>query len=147
MRVSYVTDVEGDIDFFHRFVALSCVLSFEPDPVVQTAAVRASAAGGRGLCSTGQRLTLADDTHFVFGGDAFDRGPGDLRIAAYLVGLKRRYPDRVHLLIGNRDANKLRFSAELSDMDMARPAEEVPKPPGCRTSLAQVQHHVVPALS
>lgn len=42
---------------------------------------------------------LQDDWHFVFGGDTCDKGPGSLRCLQALVSLKRRYPDRVHLLI------------------------------------------------
>lgn len=45
-----------------------------------------------------------------------------------LVDLKRRYPERVFLLVGNRDLNKLRYSAELSDEDMARPVSDIPPP-------------------
>ena len=37
-----------------------------------------------------------------------------------------RHPDRVFLLIGNRDANKLRLATELSDNDVGRPASSVP---------------------
>ena len=45
-----------------------------------------------------------------------------------LVGLKKRYPDRVHLLVGNRDLNKLRLSSELSDFDMNMDIDDIPKP-------------------
>ena len=58
-------------------------------------------------------LTLCDGGWLVFGGDACDRGPGDIRITKALCSLKRRYPDRVILLQGNRDALKLRFGSEL----------------------------------
>jgi hypothetical protein len=50
----------------------------------------------------------------VFGGDSQDKGTGDIRFVRLLVDLKQRYPDRVHLIIGNRDANKLRIAAELN---------------------------------
>lgn len=65
---------------------------------------------------------------FVFGGDAVDKGPGDVQLCKQLVSLKRRHPDRVVLLVGNRDLNKLRFSAELADDDMGRPIDEIPGP-------------------
>ena len=61
---------------------------------------------------------------FVFGGDAFDRGAGDLRVARLLIDLKRRYPDRVVLIIGNRDANKMRLTSELAASELSRPLEE-----------------------
>jgi hypothetical protein len=64
----------------------------------------------------------------VFGGDAVDKGPGDIRLCRQLVSLKRRHPERVFLLVGNRDLNKLRYAAELSAEDMARPASEIPRP-------------------
>lgn len=40
---------------------------------------------------------------------------GDLRIARQLIAFKRRCPERVWLLAGNRDINKLRLTAELND--------------------------------
>eukprot|EP00466_Bigelowiella_natans_P003754 jgi/Bigna1/70957/fgenesh1_pg.14_\ len=63
-------------------------------------------------------LELREGTYFIFGGDLFDKGPGDIRLSKELVALKQRYPNRVYLLIGNRDANKLRFAAELSDAQL-----------------------------
>ena len=93
-----------------------------------------------------QRLALVGpDSHFVFGGDAVDKGPGDIRLVRALVGLKKRYPDRVHLLVGNRDLNKIRLSSELSQADMARPIDEIggpfwdPKAPSLREYLGQLQ--------
>ena len=44
------------------------------------------------------------------------------------MSLKRRYPARVHLLIGNRDANKLRFATELSRAALDRPLRETRAP-------------------
>lgn len=35
-----------------------------------------------------------------------------------LVRLKKKYPDRVVLLVGNRDVNKMRFTSELDDSEM-----------------------------
>lgn len=57
-----------------------------------------------------------------------DKGPGDIRLCRQLVSLKRRYPDRVHLLVGNRDLNKLRYAAELAHDDMQRPIDSIPPP-------------------
>ena len=45
----------------------------------------------------------------MFGGDAIDRGPGGRRIVRTLLAARRRYGDRVILLAGNRDINKLRL--------------------------------------
>ena len=101
-------DVEGNLDYFKRFVELSPVLHYAAE--------------------NSERLVLIDGAYFVFGGDVIDKGNGDLRLCRHLVSLKRRYPGRVHLLVGNRDLNKLRYSAELSDSDMERPIETIPKP-------------------
>jgi hypothetical protein len=57
----------------------------------------------------------------VFGGDLFDHGPGDLRLATALVDFKARFPDRVHLIAGNRDLNKLRLLTELDEHVLALP--------------------------
>jgi hypothetical protein len=73
-------------------------------------------------------LKLRDGCYFVYGGDAVDKGPGDIRLCRTLVSLKQRYPDRVVLLVGNRDLNKLRFTAELSQQDMERSIDEIPPP-------------------
>ena len=40
-----------------------------------------------------------------------DKAPGSLRCAKALVGVKLAYPDRVVLLLGNRDINKMRFTS------------------------------------
>ncbi len=75
-----------------------------------------------------KRLVLRPNTHFVYGGDTVDKGPGDIRLVRALVSLKKRYPDRVHLLVGNRDLNKLRLPSELSESDMKRDIKDIPKP-------------------
>ncbi len=96
-RISFLTDVEGDWDYLNRFVSLSDALSFDD-------------AGA---------LILADGWRFVFGGDLVDKAPGSLRCAKALVQLKRAYPDRVILLLGNRDINKMRFTSELHPDEIA----------------------------
>ena len=106
-RLGYVTDVEGNLEYFEKYVALSPVLRYS---------------------APGQLQLVDDDCSFVFGGDLVDKGPGDLRLCRQLVDLKRRFPGRVSLLVGNRDLNKLRFTAELSAADMSLPPEAIPKP-------------------
>lgn len=61
----------------------------------------------------GDRLVLAPGATFVFGGDAIDRGPHGRRFLRAMVAAKDAYGDRVVLLAGNRDINKLRFLREL----------------------------------
>lgn len=50
-----------------------------------------------------------NDPHerLVFGGDLVDRGVNSIEVTEQLVDLKRRYPQRVTLLWGNRDLNKI----------------------------------------
>ena len=124
VEIAYCSDVEGNLRYFDRWL--------------ETAArvVRYDASGN---------LELAhDDAYFVYGGDVVDKGPGDIRLCRLLVGLKRRYPERVALLVGNRDLNKLRFTAELDATDMARPIDEIkpphwdPNAPTLRTHLQRV---------
>ena len=68
-------------------------------------------------------IELAEGWHFVFGGDVCDKGGsvgGTVRVTRSLVRLKRRYPDRVVLLLGNRDLNKMRLTSELHPSQMSR---------------------------
>ena len=107
-RIGYVTDVEGNLDFFQQYVELSNVLKYSN--------------------STKNKLILKDGCYFVHGGDIVDKGNGDIRLCRQLVDLKKRYPKRVFLLVGNRDLNKFRFSAELSEDDIARDVTSIPGP-------------------
>lgn len=85
-QIGYVTDLEGDYDYWKRYLSYSKVLTV-----------------------SSQNIELREGCHFVFGGDVIDRGPGDLRIVTDLLSLKEKYPSRVHLILGNRDCNKLRL--------------------------------------
>ena len=91
--ISYVTDIEGNLDYWTRFKSISRVLSED--------------ANGK--------VIMNDGTYLVFGGDICDRGPGDIRITEELLDLKARYPSQVYFILGNRDVNKLRFSVEAHD--------------------------------
>src|SRR5262245_40023228 len=95
--IAFLTDVEGRWDKIEGFV--------DGNPVV-------SLQGGE--------LSVAPGATFVFGGDAMDRGPAGRRIMAALVAAKLRSPDRVVLLAGNRDLNKLRLARELAGHPPAR---------------------------
>ncbi|KAL3905219.1 MAG: hypothetical protein SGILL_009764 [Bacillariaceae sp.] len=116
-RLGYVTDVEGNIDYFVRYVHQSKVLvvtHYDNQSLV--------------LDFHHSDDANEEDLYFVYGGDAVDKGPGDIRLVRALVNLKKRYPTKVYLLVGNRDLNKLRFTAELSKADMARPLKDIPPP-------------------
>lgn len=73
----------------------------------------------------GDRLVLAEGATFVFGGDAIDRGPAGRRVVAALLDAKQRYGDRVVLLAGNRDINKMRLARELTGSPPSRAPSEV----------------------
>ena len=96
IEVGYVTDVEGNLEYFDRWVARSGVLQYD---------------------AAGELELTAPNAYFVFGGDGVDRGGGSSRLLKRLVDVKRRSPDRVFLLVGNRDLNKLRLTSELSDAE------------------------------
>lgn len=91
---AFLTDVEGNYEYFERYVEISKVLQWE--------------SGDK------KSLKLKDNVTFVFGGDSQDKGIGDIRFVKLMLSLKEKYPDRVFFIIGNRDANKLRLSTELS---------------------------------
>jgi hypothetical protein len=120
-RIGYVADVEGHWDYFLEYVQRSKVLDWEEQDNHNK-----NFSSTTGI--TFQMLKLRPNTHFIYGGDSVDKGPGDIRLCRALVSLKKRYPDRVHLLVGNRDLNKLRFASELSDEDMSRPIDDIKRP-------------------
>ncbi len=91
MTIAYITDLEGRWDKLER-----------------------SCAGNPHVQLQDGALVLAPGVTFVFGGDAVDRGPAGRRIVATLLAAKRRYGERVVLLAGNRDINKLRLHRELA---------------------------------
>lgn len=63
---------------------------------------------------------------FVHGGDVPDRFAGGQRAVAELVRLASATPERVVLVAGNRDLNKLRLPAELSERGLANPPPAKP---------------------
>ena len=109
MKIGYVTDVEGNLEYFRRYVATSQVLT-------------ENAAG---------ELSLCDDSYFVYGGDVIDKGPGDVRLCRRLAALKRNNPGRVFLLVGNRDLNKLRLPSELDSRPRVPHWDPTVKPYDC----------------
>jgi len=88
--VGYCTDIEGNLDYWKRYVNMSRVLA-----------------------RTSNGIILKENCHFVYGGDVCDRGPGDIRVLEDIVKLKRDNPDNVHIILGNRDINKMRLLTEL----------------------------------
>ena len=95
---SFLTDVEGNYEYFESYVEISAALAWDGKEK--------------------KKLKLKEHSKFVFGGDSQDKGTGDIRVVKLLLDLKDRYPDRVFFIIGNRDANKLRLTTELSDQTL-----------------------------
>lgn len=101
--VEYITDVEGNWYYFQNIIGRSKVLTTDAEG----------------------ELVLHERGYLVHGGDACDKGSGDVRIVKALTKLKLRYPDRVFLILGNRDTNKLRFGAEIMREGAAEDVEKL----------------------
>jgi hypothetical protein len=100
-KVSFLTDVEGNWEFLERFVELSDALDMKAPPDMSGAA----------------DIALRDGWHLVIGGDLCDKGGwvgGTVRVVRSCVALKKKYPDRVTIVLGNRDINKMRLTSELT---------------------------------
>eukprot|EP00928_Gymnodinium_smaydae_P063001 TRINITY_DN4670_c0_g1_i2.p1 TRINITY_DN4670_c0_g1~~TRINITY_DN4670_c0_g1_i2.p1 ORF type:complete len:938 (+),score=184.29 TRINITY_DN4670_c0_g1_i2:108-2816(+) len=98
-QIEFITDIEGNWNYLLEFIESSKVLYWRGPT--------------RGPWGPGQ-LEIRPDCVLVFGGDAVDKGPGDIRICKTLLSLKWRYPTQVFLILGNRDLMKLRMAAELA---------------------------------
>jgi hypothetical protein len=96
--IGYCTDVEGNYEYWQRYLLISHVLSNENNAIV-----------------------LKKNCQFVYGGDVCDRGAGDIRVLDDLIRLYESYPGRVHFILGNRDVNKLRIPMELHEKYLAQP--------------------------
>jgi hypothetical protein len=62
-------------------------------------------------------IDLVPGKTFVFMGDAIDHGSGGIRFTRALTNLKERYPDRVKIILGNRDLNKMKIYHFLKSLD------------------------------
>lgn len=93
-RILHVTDSEGNQPSFLSAINNSKTVKFHPD---------------NGLSFHHTKET----PYFIFGGDATDRGNGDLVLSELLLDFKQRHPEQVFLLVGNRDVTKNRFKIEL----------------------------------
>lgn len=94
-KILHITDNEGT-PFFFDSLKKSSIVKYQSD---------------KGL--TFQKTK--GEPYFVFGGDATDRGPYDLATLELLLDFKRRHPDNVFLLAGNREIKQNRFKVELAE--------------------------------
>ena len=105
-RITFLTDVEGDAAYLHRYVENSRVLKFRNESDSFTTTTTAT---------TSPIIEFAcPNAMLIFGGDVWDKGGSDLLVIRQLLDLKRRYPHRVHFVMGNRDINKMRIRHELA---------------------------------
>src|SRR3990167_3154630 len=91
----FVTDIEGHLDYFKQQIRHSQVVKF--------------------IDSYESEITFinpSSDDLFVCGVDVCDRGD-DITVTNMLLNLKEQFPDRVTLILGNRNGNKTRFIYEL----------------------------------
>ena len=75
--IEFFTDVEGNWEYFLRIAHSSKVLYWDDEE--------------RGDWGPGI-LRLRSNSMLVFGGDAPDKGPGDIRLVKTLISLKKRFP-------------------------------------------------------
>ena len=77
--IEFITDIEGHWEYFLRLVHCSKVLYWDGEE--------------RGDWGPGV-LRLRSHGMLVFGGDAPDKGPGDIRLVKTLLSLKKRFPQQ-----------------------------------------------------
>jgi len=125
--VSYFTDIEGDKFYLDRYVDNSKILTWidekrtDPRPPMSMYSSSTDCP-----FPYDRKIDFLDaNSILVFGGDLWDKGGFDLYVTRQLLDLKKRYPDRVVWVLGNRDINKLRMTQELG---LPRPS--VPYHPG-----------------
>ena len=100
--ITHVTDIEGNGEKFLNIISASSDLECR------------GADNNLRLCF---REGAPTNSQFVYGGDVGDKGPFSLRLMRLLVDFKRREPDRVHLIVGNREAKMTRILDELGAGD------------------------------
>lgn len=123
--ITYMTDVEGDADYLKRYVRISRVLKFTS---VKPRWKRKRIISNDDQQDKGYPQHFTSCRYFpydhcldfqnengilIYGGDTWDKGGFDLYVIRQLLDLKRRYPDRCHFIMGNRDINKMRISQEM----------------------------------
>ena len=135
--VSYFTDIEGDKFYLDRYVDNSKILKWiannkRTDPG-ETPSQAFSMYSYPECPPTSfpydRRIDFCNSNSIlVFGGDLWDKGGFDLYVTRQLLDLKRRYPDRVVWVLGNRDINKLRMTQELGLPAKSTPSSKVSVP-------------------
>jgi len=100
----FVTDSEGRKDNLFR--------------LVQEGKLKLKNESGR------EFLDFTDSSSaLLFGGDLPDRGPDSIKLVDWLTDLKTRHPNRVTLILGNRDGNKLDYVEKLPSLKTLQNSE------------------------
>lgn len=112
-RIGFCTDLEGNFSAFQRYAHRSAVLKVTRDDPLQVynrfspyLHPKRTYIHPTDPATTLAQIELRDGDQFVYGGDCCDHGTGEIQLVRTLVSLKERYPNRIHLLLGNRDINK-----------------------------------------
>ena len=71
-----------------------------------------------------ERIMIPDGYVLVFNGDLFDHGPDDIKLAQIFERSAQYYeqynqPEKLQIIVGNRDSNKLRLAWELNQDSVA----------------------------
>jgi hypothetical protein len=96
--ISQITDVEGNLSYFNHIINNDKLVKFDW-------------FGNLAF----KKNPYSNNHHFVITGDVIDHGVGNREIASKLLKFKKKYPNNVHLILGNRDVNKFRLIDELQD--------------------------------
>jgi hypothetical protein len=122
--ITFLTDVEGDGHYFDRFIHHSKILGFRPIHLTFGTYNKDNWNFGKHdpeYFPYDKEVVFLDDainnnnnnSMLVYGGDIWDKGGADFYVIRQLLSLHRRFPNRVHFIMGNRDINKLRIVDEL----------------------------------
>lgn len=93
-----------------------------------------------------ERIEIPKGSVLVFNGDLFDHGPDDLKLAQIFANtaklLENDAPERLQIIIGNRDSNKLRFAWELNatSIEARIVHNDTPTWPGAVNQLRFAEH-------
>jgi hypothetical protein len=72
-------------------------------------------------------LTISKKNKIAFLGDYFDQGPDVLNSIDRIATLHMKYPTQVHIILGNRDINKLRLIYEMNNTNQLSTSEQTTK--------------------
>lgn len=107
--ISFVTDAEGNFDYFKKCIALDDVVNYDEE---------------NGVLNWNQETLAKDHGYFVYGGDVGDKWRQSIRLCRTLLEFKCRYPHRVTFLLGNRDIKKMYLGWEIHNYmspDLSQP--------------------------